>query len=156
MKSHVLRPLLVAIGLIILVTVGRSFIVPEDFGVHGKSFTFGYYRLSNIDDWKEFPVKYKGKKTCLECHEANFEENMASKHKIIECENCHGAGMNHPDDPEKLAIDNKRLLCLRCHAYLPYPGNTRMKMKSIEPAKHNKADQCTDCHNPHSPNLEDT
>jgi len=156
MKSHVLRPLILVIGLIIIVAIGRSFLVPDDFGIHGKSFTFGYYRLGNVQESKDFTVKYKGKKICQDCHEENYEENMSSKHKNIECENCHGAALNHPEEPEKLTIDNNRSLCLRCHAYLPYPRNIRATMKAVDPKEHNPADQCTDCHSPHSPNLEDS
>ena len=58
-KNHVLRPLWVAIGVAVLFLVVRPFIVPDDFGVHGKSFTYNYHRLSNIQEWKDFPVKYQ-------------------------------------------------------------------------------------------------
>ena len=85
MKSHVLRPVLVAIGAIVLIQAGRFIMVPSDFGTHGKSFTYNYYRLGNIDEWKAFEVKYKGKETCSgeKCHNKNIEENLSSHHKVV-------------------------------------------------------------------------
>jgi hypothetical protein len=123
--------------------------VPADFGIYGDSFTYNFYRLSDIDEWKAFPVKYKGKETCNECHNNNVEENLSSHHRVIECENCHGPNLEHPDAPEKLPIDRSRFLCLRCHGFLPYPGNRRSEMKTIDPEKHNVDLKCVECHNPH-------
>ncbi len=154
MKNHVLRPLFVAILAIALLLTVRSFMVPDDFGVHGENFTFGYHRASNVDEWKVFPISYKGKEYCQECHEDKFEENMASKHKNIECENCHGPALEHPEKPEALTIDMSRELCIRCHALLSYP-NDRGALPGIDPADHNPEEQCSECHNPHKPSLED-
>jgi len=160
MKSHVLRPLWVSIGVVVLVLIIRANYVPADFGVHehredGKNFTFSFHRLGNIDDWKAFKVKYKGKEYCAECHEEETEKNLASKHSVIQCENCHGPAVDHPDNPETLTIDRSRELCLRCHSFLPYPGNKRSHMAAIDPEEHNPGEACADCHNPHKPNLED-
>ena len=52
MKSHVLRPLWILIGIVVLTQAARFLIVPPDFGIHGKSFTYNFYRLSNVDEWK--------------------------------------------------------------------------------------------------------
>jgi hypothetical protein len=155
MKKHVLRPLWVALAVVFIILIGRYFLVPSDFGVHGRNFTYGFHRLSNVDEWRDFRVKYKGKETCEECHPGHHEENLSSYHAAIECENCHGPALDHPENPEVLDIDRTRLLCLRCHAYLPYPGNKRNSMKSIEPKEHNPGEECVSCHNPHNPSLED-
>lgn len=154
MKNHVLRPLFVAIGAIALILVVRHLLVPSDFGVHGDSFTYGFHRLGNIDDWKNFKVKYRGKEYCIECHEENVEAQNASPHAIIQCENCHGPAIDHPDDPEALAIDRSRALCLRCHADLPYPSSQRATIVGIDPDDHNGSMECSECHNPHNPALE--
>ena len=154
MKSHVLRPLWVTLGLIALVLLFRYFVVPDDFGTHGRNFTYGFHRLSNIDEWKAFPVKYRGSDYCVDCHDDKTGEQMASKHNIIQCENCHGPALEHPDNPELLAIDRSRGLCLRCHANLPYPNSLRSKLVSVEPHEHNPESACVECHNPHTPDLE--
>ncbi len=155
MKNHVLRPIMVAIAAVALLLTARSIYVPDDFGVHGKNFTFGFYRESNVDEWKAMPAKYKGKQYCAECHDEQYDSITASKHKIIQCENCHGPALNHPDEPEALTIDRSRGLCLRCHADLPYPNTLRAELPGIDPVEHNAGSECSECHNPHKPSLED-
>jgi len=159
MKNHVYRPLFAAILLVALILTARQIIVPSDFGVHdgakGKSFTYNFYRADAVNDWKKWPVSYKGRDYCKECHEENYNKITKSKHKIIQCENCHGPATNHPDNPEKLTIDRSRALCLRCHAELAYPGSHRADLPHMSPDEDDPAKTCVDCHNPHNPNLED-
>ncbi|HEB50210.1 MAG TPA: cytochrome C [Desulfobulbus sp.] len=155
MKNHVLRPLFAAMALVALILTARALMVPSDFGVHGKSFTYNFYRAGAVTDWKNFPVSYRGGASCGECHDENAESIAASGHRIIQCENCHGPARNHPEDPETLTIDRSRDLCLRCHAGLPYPGSLRSEIPAIDPGEHNPGEQCAECHNPHNPNLED-
>lgn len=153
MKNHVWRPLIVVIGVISLVLIARYFIVPGDFIVGERGFMYSFHRASNVDEWKEFKVKYRGKEYCSECHDEKYEANMASKHKIIQCENCHGPAIEHPENPEKLSIDRSRAQCIRCHSYLPYPSSQRSRIKGIDPAEHNPEYMCADCHDSHEPDL---
>ena len=154
MKNHVLRPLwIVLAGIALLLTV-RAIMVPDDFGVQGESFTYNFHREGNIDDWKNFKVKYRGREYCRECHEEKVEEILASPHAIIQCENCHSPAIDHPDDPETLEINTSRGLCLRCHTALPYPTSLRAEIIGIDPDEHNVDSECPDCHNPHNPDLE--
>ena len=155
MKNHVFRPLFVVIAGVALLLLARHFVVPSDFGVEeGGSFTFNYHRLSSNDDWKNFKVKYRGKEYCQECHEEKVEEILNSPHSVIQCENCHGPAIDHPEDPEVLSIETNRLLCRRCHAFLPYPQSNRADMPAINPEEHNPSENCVECHNPHNPDLE--
>ena len=155
MKRHVLHPLWVAIGLIGLILVARIFLVPDDFGVHGESFTYSYHRLGNVEEWKEFPVKYQGKDACAECHKENFRANRRGPHKRLECENCHGPGAEHPDPVEYLPLNRERAMCLRCHADLDYPATTaRSEMPAIVDRLHKRRRECVACHDPHDPREE--
>ena len=155
MKNHVLRPLFVVIAGVALLLVVRHFIVPKDFGVEeGGNFTYNYHRLSSTDDWKNFKAKYRGREYCQECHEENVESILDSPHEIIEYENCHGPAIDHPDNPEALAIDTSRALCLRCHTYLPSTPSQRSDLPGIDSQDHNPGENCVDCHNPHNPDLE--
>ena len=151
MKWHVLRPAGVAIGLIATIFIAREFLVPDDFGVHGQNFTYGYHRLSNIQEWKDFPVKYQGRENCEECHEENLTALNSSSHQNVECENCHGPAVDHPDPIEFLPLDTSRALCLRCHAFLEYPNSDRGELVSIVDRTHRRRDECVECHNPHDP-----
>jgi len=155
MRNHVFRPLFAAIVLVALILTARQLMVPSDFGVHGDSFTYNFYRADSINDWKNFPVSYKGHAYCAECHEDNTESLAKSKHAIIQCENCHGPAMGHPENPEALTINRSRDLCLRCHASLPYPGSHRKDIPSMSPDEDDLDKTCVQCHNPHNPNLED-
>jgi predicted CXXCH cytochrome family protein len=151
MKRHVLHPLWVAIGIVVLIFVARVFIVPDDFGVHGASFTYNYYRLSNEQEWKDFPVKYQGYDTCTECHRKNVRTLRRSPHRKIECESCHGPAVGHPDVVEFLPRNTDRALCLRCHASLEYPNSARSEIPPISTRLHYRRQDCVECHYPHDP-----
>ena len=155
MKNHVWRPLFVVIGLVVFILLFRMVYVPSDFGTHERGYTFGFHRLSNEQEWKDFPAKYKDSTYCNDCHEDKNDEVSAAHHEMIPCENCHGAAFDHPDNPERLTIDRSRGLCLRCHAELYMPGSGRNDIPGVNPEQHNAGDACSDCHNPHNPSLED-
>ena len=155
MRSHVLRPLWVALAVVASVFVARIFLVPDDFGVHGESFTYNYYRLGNVQEWQDFPAKYQGRERCGRCHEENLVEIADSKHAKMQCENCHGPGAGHPKTVKKLPINSSRELCLRCHHKLEYPSSQRGALPGVDGATHGKTRECRKCHNPHQPNLED-
>ena len=155
MKSHVLRPLWVFLVIIVLTLIARQYIVPSDFGVGERGFMYGYHRLSNDDEWKALKVKYLTREYCKECHDEMYENIMASKHKSIQCENCHGPALDHPEDPETLEIDTSRALCIRCHSYLPYPDSLRGRIRGIDPEEHNVDEECSMCHDSHEPDIEE-
>ncbi len=154
MSSHVFRPLFVIIGLVGVILIARLFIVPEDFGVHERGYMYGFYRKSNENEWKAFPVKYKfNNEYCKACHTGQYDSLMQSAHANISCENCHGPALGHPLNPTKLKIDKTRQQCLRCHTHLPYPTSNRATIRGINPDKHNPDIECFMCHNPHKPNI---
>lgn len=146
---HYLRPFTVVLALAVLILTARFFVVPRDFGVGERGYMYGWHRSGNVREWKDIPVKYKGRHFCKDCHDVQTGELAAAAHGAIECENCHGPALGHPEDPPKLVVDRERPLCLRCHAYLPYPTSDRVKLKSIDPALHNPGLACVTCHNPH-------
>ena len=155
MKRHVWRPLYVVIGLVVLILVARMFYVPDDFGSQERGYTFGFHRLSNEQEWKDYQSKYQDSAYCSGCHEDKTESLETSQHGMILCENCHGAAFDHPDNPEKLAIDGSRDQCLRCHSELYMPSSGRNDIPGIDPDEHNIGIECRDCHNPHNPSLEE-
>jgi hypothetical protein len=155
MKKHVLRPLGVAIALVASILVARIFLVPDDFGVHGESFTYNFYRLSNVQEWKDFPAKYQGRDRCTKCHDEEAAALASSKHLNLQCESCHGPGVDHPKKIKELPINGSREFCLRCHQKLDYPSSQRAELPGIDSATHKKKSECRKCHDPHHPNLED-
>jgi hypothetical protein len=172
MKNHVYRPLFVVIGLVVLIFVARTLIVPEDFGVHEMGYRFGWHRKGNEQDWKNFKVKYQGSEYCNNCHPDKTETISGSPHVVIQCENCHGPAVKmkpgedgkidyknptftkHGEDIFVNERDRSRELCLRCHSYLPYEQSGRVGIRMINNDEHNPGVECVDCHNPHSPGFE--
>ncbi len=158
MKNHVLRPLIVVLGIVALILVARILYVPDDFGIGKRGYMYGWHRRGNEGDWKNFRVKYQGTDYCKDCHENNYSSIRKTPHRIVPCEDCHGPagrpdGVVHydPDKLPKFPIDRSRALCLRCHYPLPYQQSKRSKIRGIEPDKHNPDIECSACHNPHSP-----
>ncbi len=153
MKNHVWRPLIVVFAIVAVILAFRAWYVPEDFGSHDRGFTFGFHRLSNEQEWKDFPSKYQSADYCANCHEERAEESANGKHATIGCQSCHGPALEHPDNPEKMPIDRSRDLCIRCHSELVMPSSARNDIPGIDPAEHNVDMECADCHNSHAPNL---
>ncbi len=151
MKNHVYRPLFVVIVVIVLILAVRTVYVPDDFGVGERGYMYGWHRNANVEDWKKVKVKYLGREYCQDCHADRYESIMANQHKNIQCENCHGPAVDHPEDQPKLAIDRSRAHCLRCHFPLPYAASDRSKLPGIDPDEHNPDMECSECHNPHDP-----
>jgi len=145
----------VVIGIVVLILLARVIYVPKDFGTQERGYMYSYHRAGNEEEWKNFPVKYRGSDSCLECHEEKVDALKMTLHGLIPCENCHGAALDHPENPEKLDIDRSRELCLRCHAELYMPSSGRNSIPGIEDVDHNAGMECTGCHNPHNPNLEE-
>lgn len=155
MSSHVWRPLLVFLAVVVLLLVVRQFYVPDDFGVHEPSYAYGWYREKSIGDWKWATVKYQGRESCTPCHEKQVDTISGMPHASIQCENCHGPATDHPTDPQTLPTDRSRELCLRCHTKLEYPSSARGGLRGIDPAEHYPDEACADCHDPHRPVLTD-
>ena len=151
MKRHVYRPLFVVIAFVILILAARWVLVPKDFGAHEMGYRFGWHRKSNEAEWKNLPVKFAKPGTCTECHEEKAGLLAKSPHATINCQDCHGPALNHPDDPPKLTIDKSRGLCLRCHAKILDVGTARAKIPGIRDAEHNPDAPCAECHDPHNP-----
>lgn len=151
MKNHVLRPLFVVIGIVILILLARTVLVPKDFGIGERGYMYGWHRKNNEEEWKNFKVKYMGKEYCKDCHGDKYEAVNKTPHSIIPCEDCHGPAIDHPSDPPKLSKNTSRAECLRCHFPLPYPTSHRLKIKGINPDTHNPDIECSTCHNPHNP-----
>lgn len=156
MRNHVWRPLFVVMGIVALLLLVRSFLVPDDFGIGERGYMYGFHRQGNEAEWKAQPVKYRAPDAadCGGCHEQG-QILAASPHALIPCQNCHGPALGHPENPPKLAIDRERTLCLRCHAALPYPDSGRGAIPGIDPEGHNPGVPCVECHNPHAPSLEE-
>jgi len=151
LKNHVLRPLFVALALVVVILLVRRVIVPADFGSYERGYMYGWHSKGNETEWKNVTVKYRTTSFCAECHKDKYNDIKGSAHGLIECENCHGPAYDHPKDPIGLTIDRSRSLCIRCHAILPYKSSDRGNIRGINPEKHYPSEECVLCHIPHNP-----
>lgn len=154
MKSHVWRPLYVVLAVVALVLAARVVLVPADFGIGPRGYMYGWHRAGNEQQWKDVAVKYKTSRYCENCHRDKSDEIASSPHGSINCENCHGPALRHPEDPRTLTIDRSRELCARCHFRLEYATSGRGKIRGIDPKTHHPELDCVTCHWPHDPRKE--
>jgi hypothetical protein len=136
--------------------IGARIILAPSFAAVDGDYRYQWHRVANEQEWKDFKVKHRGSLYCKDCHADQSAKEVASMHAKVQCENCHGPAVDHPENPVKLAIDRSRTLCLRCHSGLPYrPAkyaelpNGEVTLKMINPDEHNVGIECVTCHDPH-------
>lgn len=147
--------LVVSIASVVGLIVVRMIIAPS-FSAANSDYRYQWHRVANEQEWKDFKIKYQGTSSCKDCHADQFGKMATSVHARVQCENCHGPAIDHPENLKKLNIDKGRGLCLRCHSKLPFreshyaelqKGPIELKMISAD--EHNPGMECVTCHDPH-------
>ncbi len=141
-------------------------------GFTTKSFyEYGHYRGDSVAEIASEKPKYRGVGYCAPCHAAQLAEwskgvhNSAAVGKVVKCEVCHGpasereqrgmfvvstSGPDHPANLKMSVPTDTRALCTLCHERLT---GRPAQQPQIVVADHAGTQQCTVCHNPHSPTL---
>jgi cytochrome c553 len=166
MPQHIVRLLLLLVVFGVLAYGAKSFFTVDSF------YEYGHYRGSSVANIASDKPKYKGVAYCAACHVPQLTEwsngihNSTDVGKIVRCEVCHGSGgardvrgmFEHvatgPDHPKnlKLAVPtDTRKLCTLCHERMT---GRPLQQRQIVVAEHAGTQQCTVCHNPHSPMLD--
>ena len=137
-----------------------------------KSFyEYGHYRGDSVAQIASEKPKYRGVGYCAPCHAEQVAawskgiHNSADIGKIVKCEVCHGAasereshgmfvvstsGPDHPTSLKMFVPTDTRKLCTLCHERMT---GRPQEQPQIVVADHAGTQQCTVCHNPHSPTL---
>jgi len=134
-------------------------------------YEFGHYRGDSVAQIASDKPKYKGTAYCESCHAERFAEwskgihNSVDVGKVVKCEVCHGpaggrdspgmfvnspTGPDHPNDLKLAVPTDSRKLCTLCHEKI---AGRPAQQPQIVVADHAGDQQCTVCHNPHSPML---
>lgn len=166
MPRHILRLILV-----ILVGVAVGYGAKRFFTV-STFYEFGHYRGDSVAEIASDKPKYKGVAYCAPCHVKQITawssgvHNSADVGKIVKCEVCHGAGgerdvgdpfrasatgADHPKNLKLIVPTDTRKLCTYCHERIT---GRPLQQPQIVVADHAGTQQCTVCHNPHSPRLD--
>jgi hypothetical protein len=144
MPQQVPRLLAVFLLAAIALIVARSILIPDTFG------DVGHYRAAAIDSVIAHEKKYAGHQECALCHASIAEERLASNHRGVRCEVCHGPAADHVAAPMNVKPDapRERGFCILCHEYNP---SRPTGFPQIEPVSHNPLAPCMSCHEPHAP-----
>jgi hypothetical protein len=151
-SRHVFRALLVLAAIMVAVSLGRGFLIPKSFGLHGP------YRYDNVPEQMAVrPPQHGGVQSCAECHATQAQKRAAGSHQAVSCEVCHGMLSLHVTAGKRSAamqVDKSFTLCARCHRRIlgrpeKFPQVT-LEQHVQGPVQ---GQVCLDCHDPHSPKL---
>ena len=163
MPKHIVRLILLLVGFGIVAVTARNFLVDKSF------YEYGHYRGNAVAEIAQDKPKFQGTAYCQSCHAAQFAEWSKGVHnspdigKVVKCEVCHGPGGGrdpeqgyinaatgpiHPADLKLAIPTDTRALCTLCHEKMP---GRPLQQAQIVIEDHAGTQQCTLCHNPHSP-----
>ncbi len=168
MPKHILRLIILIMIAAAAAIGGKIFFTDPSFGI------YGHYRADSVTEIAADAPIYQGAASCQSCHSERHALWLKGVHQVVTCETCHGASARHPSaqhaalpapaDPRmhsriaaerldhvKLAIPADTVkLCTLCHEKMPGRPATQ---RQIEVSRHAGGQQCSVCHNPHSPKL---
>jgi len=151
---HVFRAVLVLVVALAAVSIGRGFLVPRSYGLHGP------YRYDNVKEQMAVRApRHGGAASCAPCHAEKAAKRTAGAHRNVSCEICHAPLSRHVAEgkrTEAMPIDRSYLLCARCHRKVlgrpeKFPQVALEQHLSEMGAGPAEGKVCLDCHDPHSP-----
>ncbi len=165
MPRHIVRLVVLMVAFIAVAYEAKKFFTANSF------YEYGHYRGNSVAEIASDKPKYKGTAYCEQCHAKRFAEwakgvhNSVDVGRVVKCEVCHGpgggrddlgmfvnsgTGPDHPKDLKLVVPTDARKLCTLCHEKMV---GRPAQQPQIVVADHAGAQQCTVCHNPHSPKL---
>jgi cytochrome c553 len=163
MPKHITRLVILIAAFAIAAFFAKHLFTADSF------FEYGHYRGNSVAEIASAKPKYLGPAYCESCHAKQYAEwskgvhDSASVNKVVKCEVCHGAaggqddrgrfeysstGPDHPKNLKMAIPADSRKLCTLCHEKMP--GRPAEQRQIVE-LTHAGDQQCTACHNPHSP-----
>ncbi len=144
MPKHILRLVSLILGILVVAIIAPQFLTVDSF------YRFGHYRANSVAEIAAQEPVLQTANYCKDCHTERHAQWSASNHKSVQCEICHGPALKHPENG-KLPIPKDTVkLCTLCHEAMT--GRPRTQPQ-IQVAQHAGGQQCTVCHNPHSPKI---
>jgi cytochrome c553 len=144
MPKHIFRLVSLIVGFLVLTIIAIPILIPDSF------YRFGHYRANSVIEIAAQEPVLQTANYCKDCHTERHAQWSASNHKSVTCEVCHGAALGHPQKGKLPIPKDAAKLCTLCHEAMP--GRPRTQPQ-IEAAQHSGGQQCTVCHNPHSPKI---
>ncbi len=144
MPKHIFRLLSLIVGFLVVAMIAKPFLTVESF------YRFGHYRADSVPEIAAQEPVLQTANYCQGCHTARHAQWSAGSHKTVTCEICHGTAEGHPQNGKLPIPKDAAKLCTLCHEAMP--GRPRTQPQ-IQVAQHSGGQQCTVCHNPHSPKI---
>ena len=166
MPRHIIRLLL------LIAAFGGAAYAAMAFFTADSFYKYGHYRGNSVAEIASDKPKYKGATYCDSCHAERFAEWSKGVHNrpdrgkvLVGCETCHGAaggrdttgmfqhaasGADHPNNLKLAVPAEPAKLCTHCHERIV---GRPAQQPQIVVADHAGTQQCTVCHNAHSPRL---
>lgn len=148
MPKHIFRLVILIFGGLAVALIAIPILTVDSF------YRFGHYRANSVPEIAAQEPVYQTARYCLACHTPRVAQWSANSHKTVTCEICHGAAQGHPGNGKLPIPKDVVKVCTLCHEAMPGRPSTQPQ---IEVAKHNPyasgGQQCTACHNPHSPKI---
>ena len=144
MPKHIVRLILLIVAILVVAVIAKPFLTVDSY------YRFGHYRANSVAEIAAQEPVYQTPRYCQGCHTERRAQWSAGSHKTVICEVCHGPAQGHPQNG-KLPIPTDTVkLCTQCHEAMPGRPKTQPQ---IQVAEHSGGQQCTICHNPHSPKI---
>lgn len=151
---HVFRAALVLVVVVAAVTLGRGFLVPRSYGVHGS------YRFDNVLEQRNVrEPRHAGPAACAACHAPQADRRAAGGHRAVSCEVCHAPLSAHVSEGRRtgaMPVDRSFTLCARCHRKVQarpeaFPQVVLDQHLTQQGGGPLEGKVCLDCHDPHAP-----
>ena len=165
MPRHILRLVVMLAAFVAIGYAAKRVFTVKSF------YEYGHYRGDSVASIASEKPKYRGVAYCASCHAEQLAQWSNGVHyqpdlgKAVKCEVCHGAAAEReprgmfvistsgPDHPGSLKMSipaDTRKLCTLCHEQT---AGRPLQQRQVVVADHAGTQQCTVCHNPHSPRL---
>ncbi len=175
MPKHIARLLLLVVVLAAAAIAAKQFFTDKSY------YAYGHYRGDSVAEIASDVPRFRGNEYCKSCHAKQYVawsdsiHNTPAAGKHVKCEVCHGPVGQHPSrEPAPLSVDERIELgtkasagasptdgklsvpkdltkCIQCHEAMP---GRPVAQRQVVLAAHAGTEQCTTCHDPHSPKID--
>ncbi len=177
MPKHIVRLFLLVAVLAVAALTAKQFFTDRSY------YAYGHYRGDSVAEIASDIPRFRGNEYCKSCHARQYAAWSESLHnnpaagKHVKCEVCHGPVGQHPSRERaplslderialggkaqapapgdttaegKLPVPKDRTKCIQCHEAMP---GRPAAQRQVVLAAHAGTEQCTACHDPHSPKI---
>jgi hypothetical protein len=114
---------------------------------------YGFHPAENARSWAALTPAYADSAICQRCHQVEYGSWVASPHRTVVCESCHGPLAAHAAETSPNAPAGSVVLaavpagiCVACHAQTT---GRPTGFPQVDVAQHYPGAACLWCHNPH-------